>query len=122
MIQAESVILAADNSGAKEILVIRVCGGSGRRYARVGDTITGVVKVAGSKGQVKKGEIVLVVIVRTVRPIKRADGSVIRFDENAGVILGKEGNPKASRIFGPIPRELRDKQYLKIISLAEEVV
>ncbi len=122
MIQTETRLNVADNSGAKEVLCIHVLGGTNRRYARVGDKIIAVVKRAIPRGQVKKSEVVTCVVVRTVRDLKRPDGSVVRFDDNAVVIVNKEGNPRATRIFGPIPRELRDKQYMKIISLAEEVV
>jgi large subunit ribosomal protein L14 len=122
MIQQESRLKVADNSGAKELLCIRVLGGSRHRYARVGDVITAVIKKATPKGQVKKSEVVLAVVVRTVRKIRRADGCILRFDENAAVIINKDGNPRATRIFGPVPRELRDKNYMKIISLAPEVL
>ena len=122
MIQVETKLGVADNSGAKEILCIKVLGGSKRRYAHVGDKIIGVVKKAMAQGQVKKSEIVLAVVARTVRKIKRKDGTVIRFDDNAAVILNKEGNPRGTRIFGPIPRELRDRQFMKIVSLASDVI
>jgi len=122
MIQAESRLEVADNSGAKELLCIRVLGGSRRKYAGVGDVIVAVVKRAISSGHVKKSEVVKAVVVRTVRDIVRSDGSVVRFDENAAVIINNDGNPKGTRIFGPIPRELRDRNYMKIISLAEDVV
>jgi large subunit ribosomal protein L14 len=122
MIQVESRLEVADNSGAKELLCIRVLGGSKRKYARVGDKIIAVVKKAISQGQVKKSEVVTAVVVRTVRDIKRNDGTLVRFDENAAVIINKDGNPRGTRIFGPIPRELRDKNFMKIISLAAEVV
>jgi large subunit ribosomal protein L14 len=122
MIQAETRLKVADNSGAKEVLCIKVLGGSKRKYARVGDVITAVVKKAVPNGQVKKSEIVKAVIVRTVSNIKRHDGTVVRFDDNAVVIINPEGNPRGTRIFGPIPRELRDRNYMKIISLATDVV
>lgn len=122
MIQQESRLKVADNSGAKEILCIKVLGGTGRRYAKVGDIIVGVVKKAIPRGQVKKSEIVQAVVVRTVNKIKRNDGTVVRFDDNAAVIINKDGNPRATRIFGPVPRELRDRNYMKIVSLAHEVI
>ena len=122
MIQVESRLEVADNSGAKELLVIRVLGGTGRRYASVGDVVICTVKKAASQGQIKKSEVVTAVIVRTVARILRSDGSVLRFDENAAVIINKEGNPKGTRIFGPIPRELRERNYMKILSLAPEVI
>ncbi len=122
MIQVESRLEVADNSGAKELLCIRVLGGSKRKYARVGDKIICVVKKAIAQGQVKKSEIVTAVVARTVRNIQRKDGTVVRFDDNAAVIINKDGNPKGTRIFGPIPRELRDKNFMKIISLASDVV
>lgn len=122
MIQQESRLNVADNSGAKELLCIQVVGSSKRRYARVGDTIVATVKKAIAQGQIKKSEVVTAVVVRTVKKFRRADGTVIRFDENAAVIVNKDGNPKGSRIFGPIPRELRERNYMKIISLASEVI
>ena len=122
MIQQESRLNVADNSGAKELLCIQVVGSSKRRYARVGDTIVATVKKAISQGQIKKGEVVIAVVVRTVKKFRRDDGTVVRFDENAAVIVNKDGNPKGSRIFGPIPRELRERNYMKIISLASEVI
>ncbi|MGE4169306.1 MAG: 50S ribosomal protein L14 [Candidatus Margulisiibacteriota bacterium] len=122
MIQTESRLDVADNSGAKELLCIRVMGGSNRRYARVGDLIVCAVKKAIPQGQVKKSEVVLAVIVRTKSKITREDGSVLRFDDNAAVIINKDGNPRGTRIFGPVPRELRDKNYLKIVSLASDVI
>lgn len=122
MIQVESRLEVADNSGAKELLVIRVLGGTGRRYAGVGDVVICAVKKAASQGQIKKSEVVTAVIVRTVARIVRSDGSVLRFDENAAVIINKDGNPKGTRIFGPIPRELRERNYMKILSLAPEVI
>ncbi len=123
MIQQESRLRIADNTGAKTILCIRVLGGSKRRYARVGDTIVASVKQASPGGSVKKGEIVRAVIVRTAKEYGRPDGSYIRFDDNAAVILDSETrNPKGTRIFGPVARELRDKGFMKIVSLAPEVL
>lgn len=122
MIQVESRLDVADNSGAKELLCIRVLGGSRRKYANVGDKIVCVVKKAIPQGQVKKSEIVLAVVARTVGKINRKDGTVLRFDDNAAVIINKDGNPRGTRIFGPMPRELRDKDYMKIVSLASDVV
>ena len=122
MIQVESRLEVADNSGAKELLVIRVLGGTRRRYASVGDVVICTVKKAASQGQIKKSEVVTAVIVRTIARILRPDGSVLRFDENAAVIINKDGNPKGTRIFGPIPRELRERNYMKILSLAPEVI
>lgn len=122
MIQEESVLDVADNSGAKKVLCIRVLGGSKKRYARVGDRIKCVVKKAMPKGTVKKSQIVLGVVARTVNKIQREDGTVLRFDDNAVVLINEDGNPVGTRIFGPIPRELRDKNYMKIISLAPEVL
>ncbi len=123
MIQQESRLLAADNSGAKQILCIRVLGGTRRRYARVGDVIVATVKTANPSGGVKRKSVVKAVIVRTRSPIRRADGSVVRFDDNAAVILGDDDkNPRGTRIFGPVPRELREMGYTKIISLAPEVL
>ncbi len=122
MIQVESRLEVADNSGAKELLVIRVLGGTGRRYASVGDVVICAVKKAASQGQIKKSEVVTAVVVRTVARILRQDGSVLRFDQNAAVIINKDGNPKGTRIFGPIPRELRERNYMKILSLAPEVI
>lgn len=122
MIQQESRLRVTDNSGAKEILCIRVLGGSRRRYARVGDIITATVKDALPNGNVKKKQVVKAVVVRTKNAIKRADGTVVRFDDNAAVIIGDDKMPKGTRIFGPVPRELRDKGYMKIISLAPEVL
>ena len=122
MIQQESRLVVCDNSGAKEILCIRVLGGSGRRYARVGDQITATVKVANPSGNVKKKSVVRAVVVRSKKAIQRKDGSLIRFDDNAAVIIGEDKIPKATRIFGPVPRELRDMGYNKIISLAPEVL
>lgn len=122
MIQAESRIKSADNTGAKELYCIKVLGGSKRKYANIGDVIVCSVKNATPGGVVKKGEVVRAVIVRSVKGLKRADGSTIRFDENAAVILKEDGNPRGTRIFGPVARELRDKNYMKIISLAPEVL
>jgi ribosomal protein L14, bacterial/organelle len=123
MIQQESRLRVADNTGAKEILCIRVLGGSHRRYAGIGDTIVATVKDAIPGGNVKKGEVVKAVVVRTTKERRRPDGSYIRFDENAAVILkNTEGDPRGTRIFGPVGRELRDKKFMKIISLAPEVI
>ena len=123
MIQQESRVKVADNTGAKEILAIRVLGGSGRRYAGIGDIIVATVKDAIPGGNVKKGEVVKAVIVRTVKETRRSDGSYIKFDENAAVIIkNKEGEPRGTRIFGPVGRELRDKRFMKIISIAPEVI
>lgn len=122
MIQQESRLHVADNSGAKEILCIRVLGGTRRRYAHVGDIIVATVKQANPNGTVKKKSVVKAVVVRTKNTIRRADGSSIRFDDNAAVIIGDDKNPKGTRIFGPVPRELRDQGYAKIISLAPEVL
>lgn len=122
MIQAESRLKVADNSGAREVLCIKVLGGSKRRYARVGDLITCSVKVATPNGNVKKKEVVQAVIVRTTKQTRRPDGSQIRFDDNAVVIVNKDKQPRATRVFGPIARELREAGYMKIISLAPEVL
>ena len=123
MIQQESRMKVADNSGAREILVIQVLGGTRRRYGRVGDVVVGTVKSATPQGTVKKSEIVRAVIVRCAKEYRREDGSYIRFDDNAAVILDTDGhNPKGSRIFGPVARELRDKGFMKIVSLAPEVL
>jgi large subunit ribosomal protein L14 len=122
MIQQESRLNVCDNSGAKEILCIRVLGGTRRRYARIGDIIVATVKQANPQGNVKKKSVVRAVVVRTKYVIKRKDGSTIRFDDNAAVIIGDDKLPKATRIFGPVPRELRDLGYAKIISLAPEVL
>lgn len=122
MIQQESRLGVCDNSGAKEILCIRVLGGTRRRYARVGDIIVATVKDANPSGNVKKKSVVRAVVVRTKHVIKRKDGSTIRFDDNAAVIIDEEKQPKATRIFGPVPRELRELGYSKIISLAPEVL
>ncbi len=122
MIQQESRLRVADNTGAKEILVIRVLGGSGRRYAGIGDVVVGTVQDAIPGGNVKKGDVIKAVIVRTKKERRRPDGSYIRFDENAAVILKADGEPRGTRIFGPVGRELRDKKFMKIISLAPEVI
>jgi large subunit ribosomal protein L14 len=122
MIQQETRLKVADNTGAKELLTIRVLGGSGRRYAGLGDVIVATVKDAIPGGNVKKGDVVKAVVVRTVKQSRRADGSYIKFDENAAVILKNDGDPRGTRIFGPVGRELRDKRFMKIISLAPEVI
>lgn len=122
MIQQESRLIVCDNSGAKQILCIRVLGGTRRRYAGVGDVIVATVKQANPTGAVKRKSVVRAVVVRTTAPIRRKDGSVIRFDDNAAVIIGDDKAPRATRIFGPVPRELRDMGYNKIISLAPEVL
>ncbi|NQX11931.1 50S ribosomal protein L14 [Microbacteriaceae bacterium VKM Ac-2855] len=122
MLQQESRVKVADNTGAKELLTIRVLGGSGRRYAGLGDIIVATVKDAIPGGNVKKGDVVKAVIVRTVKQTRRSDGSYIKFDENAAVILKNDGDPRGTRIFGPVGRELRDKKFMKIVSLAPEVI
>ncbi|MCY3595397.1 MAG: 50S ribosomal protein L14 [Rhodothermaceae bacterium] len=122
MIQQESRLAVADNSGAKEVLCIRVLGGSGRRYARIGDRIVVSVKSAIPGGDVKKGDVSRAVVVRTRKELRRTDGSYIRFDENAAVLLNAQGEPRGTRIFGPVARELREKQYMRIVSLAPEVI
>ncbi len=122
MIQQESRLKVADNTGAKEILCIRVLGGSMRRYAGIGDIIVATVKEAAPGGAVKKGEVVKAVVVRTVKTLRRKDGSYIRFDENAAVLIKDDNTPRGTRIFGPVARELRDKQFTKIASLAPEVL
>jgi large subunit ribosomal protein L14 len=122
MIQQESVLKVADNSGAREIMCIRVLGGSNRRYANIGDIIVASVKNATPGGVVKKGDIVKAVIVRSVKGLRRSDGSYIRFDENAAVIIQDDKQPKGTRIFGPVARELRDKDFVRILSLAPEVL
>ena len=122
MIQQESIVKIADNSGAKKALVIRVLGGSKRRYARIGDIVVVAVKDALPDGTVKKGDVAKAVVVRTRKEQRRKDGSYIRFDENAAVIINDAGEPRATRIFGPVARELRDKRYMKIVSLAPEVI
>ncbi|MBP5269740.1 MAG: 50S ribosomal protein L14 [Clostridia bacterium] len=122
MLQQESRMKVADNTGAKELLCIRVLGGTGRRYAGIGDVVVCSVKKAAPGGMVKKGDVVKAVVVRTTHGVKRADGSYIRFDENAAVIIKDDQTPRGTRIFGPVARELREKQYLKILSLAPEVL
>jgi large subunit ribosomal protein L14 len=122
MIQQYSRLRVADNSGAKQLMVIQVMGGSRRRYGAVGDTIVASVKQAAPGGGVKKGEVVRAVVVRAAQPWRRSDGSYIRFDENAAVVLSDEFNPRGTRIFGPVARELRERNYMKIVSLAPEVV
>lgn len=122
MIQVESRLKVADNTGARELLCIRIKGGSHRRYARVGDTIVGTVKVAIPGGTVKKGEVVEAVVVRTRKELGRKDGTYIAFDENAAVLIDQAKNPRGTRIFGPVARELRDKNFMKIVSLAPEVL
>ena len=122
MIQQQSRLKVADNTGAKELMCIRCLGGSHRKFAGVGDVIVASVKSAIPNGVVKKGDVVKAVIVRTKKPIRRTDGSYVRFDENAAVIIRDDKNPKGTRIFGPIARELRDKDYMKILSLAPEVL
>ena len=122
MIQNESRLKVADNTGAKELLTIRVHGGSNRRYAGLGDIIVATVKDAIPGGNVKKGDVVKAVVVRTVKSTRRPDGSYIKFDENAAVILKNDGEPRGTRIFGPVGRELRDKKFMKIVSLAPEVI
>ena len=122
MVQQQSILKVADNTGAKEIMCIRCLGGSYRRYAEIGDVIIASVKTATPGGVVKKGEVVKAVVVRTKKATRRADGSYVRFDENAAVIIKEDGNPKGTRIFGPVARELREKNYMKILSLAPEVL
>ena len=122
MIQQESRMKVADNTGAKELLCIRVLGGTGRRYGNIGDIVVCSVKKAAPGGQVKAGDVVKAVIVRSVKGLKRSDGSYIRFDENAAVIIKEDKNPRGTRIFGPVARELRDKDFMKIMSLAPEVL
>lgn len=122
MIQAESRVKVADNTGAREILCIKVLGGSRRRYARVGDIFTATVKVINPGGVVSKSEIVKAVLVRSKKEFRRSDGSYIKFDENAAVIIDPQNNPRGTRIFGPVARELRDKNFMKIISLSPEVI
>jgi large subunit ribosomal protein L14 len=122
MIQQESIVRVADNSGAKRALVIRVLGGTRRRYAGLGDVVIVAVKDALPNGTVKKSEVARAVVVRTAKETRRKDGSYIRFDENAVVIINEEGEPRATRIFGPVARELREKRYMKIVSLAPEVI
>ncbi|MCL4516133.1 MAG: 50S ribosomal protein L14 [Firmicutes bacterium] len=122
MIQQETVLNVADNSGAKSLLCIRVMGGSKRKYARIGDVIVASVKEATPGGVVKKGEVVKAVVVRTRKEFRRPDGSYIKFDENAAVIINDQNNPRGTRIFGPVARELRDRDFMKIVSLAPEVL
>ena len=122
MLQQESRLKVADNTGAQELLVIRVLGGSTRKYASVGDVVIAAVKDATPGGVVKKGEVVRAVVVRTVRPVRRKNGAYIRFDENAAVIIREDQNPRGTRIFGPVARELREKRFLRILSLAPEVL
>jgi large subunit ribosomal protein L14 len=123
MIQQESRLIATDNSGARSLLCIRVLGGSGRRYARVGDVIVASVKTANPTGAVKRKSVIKAVVVRTTSPIRRADGSTVRFDDNAAVVLAEDNKtPRGTRIFGPVPRELRDRGYSRILSLAPEVL
>ena len=122
MIQAETRLIAADNSGAKELKCIKVLGGSFRKFGNIGDVIVASVKTATPGGAVKKGDVVKAVIVRSVKGVRRADGTYIKFDENAAVIIKEDKNPRGTRIFGPVARELRDKDYMKILSLAPEVL
>ena len=122
MIQQQSLMKVADNTGAKELMCIRVLGGTGRRYANIGDVVVCAVKKAAPGGVVKKGDVVKAVVVRTVHGMKRADGSYIKFGENAAVVIREDKTPRGTRIFGPVARELRDKDYLKILSLAPEVL
>jgi len=122
VLQQQSLMKVADNTGAKELMCIRVLGGSGRRYASIGDVIVCCVKKAAPGGVVKKGDVVKAVVVRTVKAVGRADGSTIKFDENAAVIINDDKNPKGTRIFGPVARELRDHEFTKILSLAPEVL
>ena len=122
MIQQQSLMKVADNTGAKELMCIRVLGGTARRYANIGDVVVCAVKKATPGGVVKKGEVVKAVVVRTVHGMKRADGSYIKFDENAAVIIREDKTPRGTRIFGPVARERREKEYLKILSLAPEVL
>jgi len=122
MIQQETYLKVADNTGAKEIKTIRVLGGSGRRYANIGDIVVASVRKAAPGGQVKKGDVVKAVIVRSAKGVRRADGTYVRFDENAAVLIKDDKNPTGTRIFGPVARELRDKEFMKILSLAPEVI
>ena len=122
MIQQESYLKVADNTGAKEIKCIRVLGGSKRKYASIGDVIVASVRKAAPGGQVKKGDVVKAVVVRTAQAVRRADGTYVRFDENAAVLIKDDRNPTGTRIFGPVARELRDREYMKILSLALEVI
>ena len=122
MIQQQTYMKVADNTGAKELMCIRVLGGTGRRYAGIGDVVVACVKKAAPGGQVKKGDVVKAVVVRTVKGVRRADGTCVKFDDNAAVIIKEDLNPQGTRIFGPVARELREKNYLKILSLAPEVL
>ena len=122
MIQQETYLKVADNTGAKELKCIRVLGGSRRKYASIGDVIVCSVRKAAPGGSVKKGDVVKAVVVRTVKPVRRADGTYVRFDENAAVLIRDDKTPRGTRIFGPVARELRDKEYMKILSLAPEVI
>ena len=122
MIQQQTYMKVADNTGAKELMCIRVLGGTGRRYANIGDVVVATVKKAAPGGQVKKGDVVKAVIVRSVKGIKRADGSSVKFDDNAAVIIDNNKQPRGTRIFGPVARELREREFIKIISLAPEVL
>ena len=122
MIQQQTLMKVADNTGAKELMCIRVLGGSGRRYANIGDVVVACVKKASTGGVVKKGDVVKAVVVRSVKGLRRPDGSYIKFDENAAVVIKDDNNPKGTRIFGPVARELRDKDFTKILSLAPEVL
>ena len=122
MVQQQTILKVADNTGAREIMCIRCLGGSYRKYAGIGDVIVASVKSATPGGVVKKGEVVKAVVVRTKKPQRRSDGSYVRFDENAAVIIRDDGNPRGTRIFGPVARELREKEYMKILSLAPEVL
>ena len=122
MIQMQTLLKVADNTGARELMCIRVLGGTGRKYAGIGDVVVASVKKAAPGGMVKKGEVVRAVIMRSAKGVQRADGSYIRFDENAAVIIREDKNPRGTRIFGPVARELRDRDYMKILSLAPEVL
>ena len=122
MIQQQTILQVGDNTGAKEIMCVRVLGGSYRKYANIGDIIVAAVKSAAPGGTVKKGDVVKAVVVRSVKGLRRSDGSYIRFDENAAVLIKDDKNPRGTRIFGPVARELRDKDYMKILSLAPEVI
>ena len=122
MIQMQTLLKVADNTGARELMCIRVLGGTGRKYAGIGDVVVASVKKAAPGGMVEKGEVVRAVIVRSAKGVQRADGSYIRFDENAAVIIREDKNPRGTRIFGPVARELRDRDYMKILSLAPEVL
>ena len=122
MVQQQTYLKVADNTGAKEMMCIRVLGGTGRRYANIGDVVVASVKKAAPGGTVKKGDVVKAVVVRTAKGVRRDDGTYIRFDENAAVLIKEDKNPRGTRIFGPVARELRDKDYLKILSLAPEVL